>query len=516
MLTMYRAWDASLSTPESPLLNELLLHAHPPKAPQEEMTESLSLSSNTSSDSGRETAEENCDLESEILRVAEEDVSEIKDLCLPLEIDSRCNLCAIVSICIRRDMHQKWLLDYSLLCHKCAAAPRTAMSTLIVSNEFLHLLKIHFKDIIFDNIFREKIITIFDFHTHFFINKCFAHREEHPLLGENITLAHMAVTKAILTEDDTVPYSKKKRIQYKLPKKIKQPSKTDDVLLDLEKYRCAPMGTFTRTLFYVWSGTHVMFNTVLTDLAIKKTKTLKRLKTRQSEIEPSVGPVYLSPVPTFKIRNSTTTVCLLCELMACSYHNNMFLKNFKDKITNYSRNNLKLIDRTHLTLADILSRGKNSEFPEQIKNKDVSSYIIDMPISLVTSTKPGSTDSFELDTFTYLILRQVGVVGVYKHFFADPLCAANIRSTNPDILFFDVRNEYLNEIKLAICSTNVYPSSVERDFWLYAQLFKAFQVIKRSYKTKTQLADFLRDFSQVLESHQFHLVDPSFTVDKYV
>nr|DBA07342.1 TPA_asm: M53 uoORF [Murid betaherpesvirus 1]DBA07796.1 TPA_asm: M53 uoORF [Murid betaherpesvirus 1] len=47
-------------------------------------------------------------------------------------------------------------------------------------------------------------------------------------------------------------------------------------------------------------------------------------------------------------------------------------------------------------------------------------------------------------------------------------------------------------------------------------MFKAFQIIKRNFKTKTQLSDFLRDFSQVLESHDFSLVDPSFTVEKYV
>lgn len=523
---MYRAWDPAITTPESTIVNELLLHAHTTKAAQE-LTETLLPSSTTSSttDSGRETVDETaCDLEAELLRIGDENAAEIRELCLPLEIDSRCNLCAIISICVRKDPDQKWLLDYSFLCYKCTAAPRTAMSTLIVATEFLHLLQTHFKDITFDNIFRERIVTIFDFHAHFFINRCFAQRDEHPIVVENITLTHLAVTKALLSEEDTVPYAKKRRIQYKLPtkttngkKKIIRRQTEEDGLQCLQKYR-RPTGntTFMQTLFYMWAGTNVMFNTTLTNLAIKKTKTLKTLRTRHSEIEPSIGPIYLSPIPAFRMRNGTTTVCLLCELMACSNRDNVFLKRLNDRITNYSHNNLKIIDRTQLALAEILSTFVAPDLPQQLKNKDVSDYIKKNAETLTTETDSSTESRFELSVATYLILRQVGVTGVYKHFYSDPLCAANIRATNPDILFFDFHNEYLNEAKLAICSTNAYPSPVERDFWLYAHMFKAFQIIKRNFKTKTQVADFLSDFIQVLETHHFDLIDPSFIVDKYV
>lgn len=201
--------------------------------------------------------------------------------------------------------------------------------------------------------------------------------------------------------------------------------------------------------------------------------------------------------------------------MACSEQNNLFLKKLHERITSYSQNNLKMIDRTQLVLADVMPQTRHLNLPADLKNKDISSYLANAA-TVVKATPPGSRDPFELDAFTYLILRQVGVVGVYKHFFADPLCAANIRATDTNVLFFDVPNEYLNEIKLAICSTNAYPSAVERDFWLYAILFKAFQLIQRNYKTKTQMNDFLRDFCQVIETYQFPLVDPHFTVNKYV
>lgn len=528
---MYRAWNPCLVTPASQIVNELLLHAHPTRKPQAEApAEAMSPTSVTScsTDSGRDTAtEENCDLDAELQRIGEENVAEMRDMCVALEIDTRCNLCAIVSICLRRDPQQKWLLDYSLLCQKCSAAPRTALATLIAATEFLHLLQLHFKDIQFDNLFRERIVTIFDFHTHFFINRCFAHREEHPLMAENITLAHMAVIRALLLDEETVPYTKNRRLQYKLPKKQARPKKAaaaaaamameqeEEGIHSMDRFRRTASGTFAPTLFYMWAGTNVMFNTSLTDLAIKKANALKKLRTRQSEIEPCYGPVFLNPVPVFRLRNGTTTVCLLCELMACSEQNTLFLRKLHERITNYSQNNLKMIDRTQLVLAEIMPQTRHLDLPADLKNKDLSSYLADAETP-AKATPPGSRDPFELDAYTYLILRQVGVVGLYKHLFTDPVCAANIRATDTSVLFFDVPNEYLNEVKLAICSTNAYPSAVERDFWLYAILFKAFQLINRNYKTRTQMNDFLRDFCQVLETYQFALVDPHFTVNKYV
>lgn len=369
-------------------------------------------------------------------------------------------------------------------------------------------------------------MTIFDFHTHFFINRCYAHREEHPLMAENITLAHMAVIRALLLDDETVPYTKNRRLQYKLPKRPEKSKKAaavaaamameqEEGIHSMDRFRRTASGTFAMTLFYMWAGTNVMFNTPLTDLAIKKTNALKKLRTRHSEYESCYGPVFLNPIPVFRLRNGTTTVCLLCELMACSEQNNVFLRKLRERITNYSQNNLKMIDRTQLVLAEIMPQTRHLDLPSDLKNQDLSSYLANAE-TLVKATVPGTRDPFEIDAFTYLILRQVGMIGVYKHLFTDPICAANIRATDTSVLFFDVANEYLNEVKLAICTTNAYPSNVERDFWLYATLFKAFQLIHKNYKTKTQMNDFLRDFCQVLETHQFTLVDPHFTVLRYV
>ncbi|QHX39985.1 ORFL137W.iORF2, partial [Human betaherpesvirus 5] len=41
-------------------------------------------------------------------------------------------------------------------------------------------------------------------------------------------------------------------------------------------------------------------------------------------------------------------------------------------------------------------------------------------------------------------------------------------------------------------------------------------ITKRTYKGKVHLADFMRDFTQLLESCDIKLVDPTYVIDKYV
>lgn len=393
------------------------------------------------------------------------------------------------------------------------------MSTLIVATEFLHLLQMHFQDIEFDNLFRDKIVSIFDFHTHFFINRCFAARDDDPVHGENITLAHMAVIRSLLMNEDAVPYSRQKRNTYRPPRKKHADAEDGDARDFIRRHGTIVGDRFADTLFYIWSGTNVFFNTTLTDLAIEKQKRLKGLQSRNTEIEPCVGPIYLSHTPVFNLRNHTTTVCLLCELMACSFYDNHVLRELHRRVLNYCHNNLKIIDRIQLTLAEIMGRSHASTVPARLRaNQDVSEYLSERteprlsPTSGISLTDPPT----ELDAPLYFVLKQVGVTGIYKHFFCDPICAANIKTTRPEILFSKIPTEYLSELKLMICCENNYGIHVTREFWLYAQIFKAFQNVKRNYKAKTQLSDFLRDFKQVLETNDFQLVDPDFIIDKYV
>ncbi|AFK83883.1 B52 [miniopterid betaherpesvirus 1] len=554
--TTYHGWSCEIAGPESSLTNEILLYAYPIKAPEpppeyepsadrDGPQQTASAADDVSRtrfyglaptategwvdcvqtprvESGQRSARDTvenpttrgaaADLETEI-NVREQErlnVEELQELCAPLEIDTRCNLCAIISICSKHDNDKRWLLDYSVLCYKCNFAPRTPLSVLIVATEFAHLLKIYFKNINFDDIFKKKIITIFDFHMHFFINRCFSEQSGDHITNENITLNHISVVRSLLLREDSVPYTRYKRLTAKRAegpanKRKADPDKTAISLL--EQHGHISDDRFTNLLFYIWSGTNVFFNTTLTDIAILKYRRLSALNQRATEIERSVGPIYLSFTPIFTIKNLTTPVCLLCELMACSYKDNVLLAELRDKVIKYCHNNVKIIDRIQLTLAELLSQ-RNVPAAMRNRNRDVSRYVL--------QNAPSDAPRGTIDDHTYIILKQVGVTGIYKHFFCDPQCAANIRCTRPEILFRKINSEYTYEVKLSICCENNYISQIDRKVWLYAQLFKAFQITKRNFKAKTQLADFLKDFNQLLQSHDIHLVDPAFIVDKYV
>ncbi|AAK57101.1 T52 [Tupaiid betaherpesvirus 1] len=533
----YSGWSPSLTTAEDELTNELLLYAHPIRSP-EPPPDLTSASDGATGGGGSTTGDDGSSsqngqndgaagaaaatLEAEIRAAAEQlELSDLLELCTPLEIDKRCNVCAIVSLLLSRDPEQRWLLDYSLLCYKCSVAPRTALSTLITASEFLHLVQNHFPRINFRYVLRDRILTVFDFHIHFFINRCFAHLDGDPVQNENVTLQHVHILRSLLLKEETVPYQKLKR---RLNPKLQTQGENEETRRLLEQHGASRPARFTRLLFYVWSGTNVFFNTPLTDLAIAKQHRLsavseRRRADRYHEIERSTGPIYLSCTPVFMLKNQTTTVCLLCELMACSARDNELLAELRERILHSCRNNLKLVDRIQLTLAQLFPRHPRLS-PFSPDPAAVAARILHTPPGLgppaAASGPAAEAEAAADDHLTYYVLKQVGVTGIYKHFFCDPYCAANLKCTRPEILFGTVPAERLPELKISISCESLYPHSVDRRLWLYAQIFKAFQITKRHFKAKTQLADFLREFTQLLDLHGLNLIEPGFIVDKYV
>lgn len=541
----YTAWNAAVVHPKSPLVNELLPYCYPTKSLETVFGHETSPASairgiGGSSDSGNSRDGHNGgaaddaygaapdaallqDVDDE-LELQQIQAAELRELCTPLEVDNRCNLCAIISICLQHDRDKRWLLDYSLLCYKCNCAPRTPLSVLIVSTEFVHLLRLHFRGIDFSNIFRERIVTVFDFQMHFFINRCFEDQYDDPIAHENITINHTNVIKALLHREDHVPYTRRHRQCCRRERK-KPPDLGDSYVSQIFKQFGEPTGCrFAELLFYMWSGTNVFFSTCLTNIAIEKHRRMAAaVPDRAAEIERNTGPIYLAPTPVFALKNSTTTVCLLCELMACSRADNALLQSIYQKVSSYCQNNLKIVDRIQLTLAEMLG-GYESSSSRSTKLRDVSVDLAASPSRVPASpssrsedgTRAGSAGATRLDPHSYFVLKQAGVAGIYKHFFCDPVCAANIRCTKPDVLFSTVPADRVRELKLAVCCENTYAGEVDRRVWLYAQIFKAFQLTKRNFRAKTQLGEFLRDFCQLLENHNIPLIDPGFVVDKYV
>ncbi|AEV80913.1 DNA packaging protein UL32 [Saimiriine betaherpesvirus 4] len=515
MHRMYFGWSAEHNSPHSPLINELLLQAHPRKLPSTPSDQSVTNSTHGNSERENETQSTGipdligtaCDLDAELAQFELVDAERLKKLCTPLDIDTRCNLCAIISICLKRDHDQTWLLNYSLLCFKCNYAPRTSLSVMIVMSEFLQLLNHHFPDIQFGQLFRQNVLTVFDFHLHFFINRCFEKQNGDAMENENVTLSHLAVVKSLVLGEETVPYSKQRRFSHHKQKiVIKIPEEAKETLDTFLQHSTPGPDRFTHLLCYMWAGTQVMPNTPLSSLTEAKHQQLDSLNDAdEPEYEKTTGPIYLSPIPVLQWKNQTNTVCLLCELMSCSHYDNVLLKSLHHRITSYCQNNVKMMDRTQLVLAEVL---RECAFAPPESHEDLSQHAM----------QSDSAPSLELtpDLLFCTILKQAGVTGIYKHFFCDPQCAGNMRIVNENVLFARIHPNHFQEVKLSICHDNNYISRLPRRVWLYIHIFKAFQIVKRNFKAKTQLSDFLREFTQILEACEIKLVDPSFVVDKYV
>ncbi|AEV80599.1 DNA packaging protein UL32 [Cercopithecine betaherpesvirus 5] len=533
---IYTGWEVDLTPPLHEITNELLWHAHPRQVPETAAPDTSQCGSaaggggSSSAGGGGDRATQNflfsqsqstdqltgqgggqfCDLDMELANFEFSDTERLKKLCTPLDIDTRCNICAIISICLKQDSDQAWLLDYSLLCFKCNSAPRTALSLLVTMSELTHLLRQHFPDLHVDQLFRQHVLTVFDFHLHFFINRCFEKQLGDAVENENITLSHLAVVKAMVMGDETVPYTKHRRFSHHKQKiVVKIPEAPKQLLQMFTEHSTPSPERFTYLLFYMWSGTGVMASTPLSELVQSKQHLLNSVADADDpEVNKEVGPVYLSPVPVFQVKNQTSTVCLLCELMACSHYDNLVLRELYRRITSYCENNVKMVDRIQLALADML---RECAMPLSPQYEDMSRYArLPPPADYLSSP------AIRPDPVFCLVLRQAGVTGIYKHFFCDPQCAGNIRITREEVLFGRIHLEHLAEVKVAICHDNYYISQLPRRAWLYISIFKAFQITKRSYKSKTQLSDFMREFTQLLEACEIRLVDPSFIVDKYV
>ncbi|APZ76263.1 DNA packaging protein [Murid herpesvirus 3] len=477
----FTSWNSKETTSLSKLVNEILYYSYPKKQ--------------------KTTEQPNPNLEAEIANLENgENIEDILKYTVALNIDQRCNICAIINICTRLDKDKEWLLDYCLLCYKCNVAPRSTLSTLIVATEFLQITKNKFKNIKFDKIFEDEIVTILDFQVHFFINKCFSSHSSDFIGNENTTLNHIEIIKSIILRNDIFPNIKIKKSLFKESK----PKNTDNTdILNLQNIR---MDTrFTDIIFYMWSGTNVFSHIPMTDLAIKKINTLGKIGST-TNIDATQGPIMLSAVPISITKNETTNVCLICELISASYQDYELIKSIHEKILNYCTNNIKLIDKTNYVIAEMLNE---SPIKKLIKpHMDYSSLIKYIP--------PSNKSEPTVDILSYLILKQTGTIGLYKHLFCDPLCIANTKTINPTILYNTTENKCLKDFKLAICYKNEYMNTVSKTMWLSIQIFKALQVSKPTSKNKTQIQEFLKYFLSLLEENQFNIIDPFFTINHYV
>lgn len=389
------------------------------------------------------------------------DLIDFDDAIKPLTIDRSCPLCAIVNECIRADNHIDWLLDYSLLCFKSCHAPRTAITTVILGTEFLSLASEFLKKSMIP-LLSDGTVSPLDIQVHFYINRCFSKLSGDALENENTTIWHFEVLRNMILERNEVPYKK------------------NMVSLVFTRQDCPEPGfqirehtSFLEVFFYMWLYTPVydcQGIDIPEDVWAKKQIFLSD-KTVASEL----GPVLLAPHPVMSQKNQTLSICVLCELSVSCIRAAEFISVIKQKIDDYCQNNLKIIDKIR--------------------------YIIDDAITA------SSEDTWKR------ILRQVDILIWYKHLYCDILCILNQNTLNTKVVFGVPR---VNDVKIEICHKNEYLTPYNKNTWLLAQLYKAFQVAPASFKRKTQLNDFVREAKTILRKLDINLVDLHHTIEQYV
>lgn len=433
------------------------MHAYPKRIDnQPDIRPENEVSEENECSEALETAEDIDEIEE---AMQTEDSMSTADVCNVLRIDRNCALCDLVNECIQIPAHINWLLNYCLLCYKSCYAPRTALTTLLLGTEFITLASHHLNKNLIPYI-EEQIITPMDIQVHFFINRCFSSKSADMVQNENITILHFELLKDILTESATIPFKKnfvcsseiKKNALYEM-----QNEKTTDSFIDI--------------VAYIWG------NTIFFPLSSNTTfKSIFKMSRPETERLTHLGPIFLSPHPIVAQKNNTSTICLMCELCACSYEACRIVEDIKKKVEEYCENNLKIIDKISYVTKEILQSLKNQKIAE--------------------------------------ILKFVGPVGMYKHYYCDIMCSLNFNTVNADILFGILKNE--SEAKLEICHSNEFFSKYSKSVWLFAQLYKAFQTAPNSFRRKTQVNDFVREAKALLKKLNISLVDLHYTLENYV
>ncbi|UEH20503.1 DNA packaging protein [Elephant endotheliotropic herpesvirus 2] len=386
-------------------------------------------------------------------------------------IDRPCPICTLVHKCVSTSDHIEWLLNYCLLCYKSCYAPRTALANLVLGVEFFHLVETRLGPVTAD-MFQSDQVTALDIYIHFHVNRCFAQLND-VCANENITIAHLQVLRCVLAEAKDVPFKKNSISFTKHEAKCNKQYNT----------RVNKDVNFLPLVLYMWGQTSIL--QAVDDcpseyVNIMQAKEQLLWSNEDDQKNRTVGPVLLAPHPVLAHKNNTTSICILCELLATSHDICTFLTELKNRIDTYCQNNLKLVDKIFFVLEDLE------------RNNEV-----------------------QIDPCIMMILKHVGPIGLYKHFYCDIMCACNINTINPDILF-GIPSGDPYEMKLDICHANEYFTLYNKELWLIVQFYKAFQTAEETYKRKTQIRDFIRETKNTLSVITSNLIDVAFTLDQYV
>lgn len=445
-----------------------------------------------------------------------------------------CRICRLLfELAESSDLPDAFLEEYALLCYYCLHAPICWSSGLMAAADLCHLLDTHFSaQINQSSIFQIGGITGIDIQLHFFINRCF--KAIHPdktyvnanlsflkleflranLVGSMSTqLCFKTVWRTLSPEEPEAAVQRGRKRDWrggsckriyngttscctwiKKTQGLNQPlvnnSKPDqpqaisrgrganacDDKVNIQKNNQCTLDIFVRC----WRESELL----------KKRKCLGDIELTDlsqyvppCESDSGKGPCLLTPMANLKHKNQTFSTCLLCEMLSTHPHAKYVLEVLQNEILTRILNNMKLVDRVSLVLADF-------DFLQDLIQ----------------------------DSILLPIIRSLTAHEVYKHFFCDPLCILNTIATSTDVLFKERNEEELTELKrrLAIGDASLITVASSPRCDHLESLSLIFKSVQNFPVQKTTFLDILREIDASLADHQLQAVQSVQTAHLYV
>ncbi|UOO01040.1 DNA packaging protein [Psittacid alphaherpesvirus 5] len=548
---VYRGYDPSLLKLNDRLANEILYASH--------LIGVLNTHHERSSQCPLNVDEEINDL-----RDVEPFINQISTT---FSIDYSCRVCATIDTYKKEcGLCPEWISDYALLCYKSLATPLCASSTYITTFEFIFIMDKHYlrqHGITLVGSIARHVLTLGDIKRHFYLNCCFktvrgglsiriglnnysflvhsvaqlsltTFTQEQSIVSSSDTKTRIlqypnthGTTVALLKWRDyaqaidcfaderssnsrTKPISCVNKARYIDEQRnteferVNATSPNNSCDLDNHKHTISPATwAYVDLTLLLLAGTtnlpiHVESSHPLHSIkTLRKTTVetfhdvdlrilrndispnMRQFSTHDSKPETDVGPVLTSILPHTITRGGTGGECLLCNMMLTESYWNALCK-LHTRAMQQCNSNVSLFDGIELALQEW--------------------------DSILTVDDNGRSSN---------ILKAVGSNGVYKHFFCDPMCAANTIRVDSEKLWHNPPRDTLSAelFKAELAMANIFEERVCPGLWLLAFTFKAYQIAP---PRTTTLNSFIRDAERYLRKHNLPRIALEHALTKYV
>nr|AAF19333.1 68 [Murid gammaherpesvirus 4] len=309
---------------------------------------------------------------------------------------SKCKICNMLfEAVLEHNPPDSFFSEYATLCFYVLHAPVTWSATYITICDMLQIFSnAGLNHLITEKINSSKIMGI-DFYLHFFARQCFRHTTPDQVAQlENLHQVRLSLLSNTICNVQSAAHIQgiwSSSLETAHKKGAQSPDPPTGCPVKAVPHREFFSNTNRPSLLKIFS--EAWKRSLLLDPDYSEPDT------PVETVDTSQGPCLLSFPFSLKCRGNTSSVCVLCECLACHPEAARILQEIKSTILTCLENNTSLLDRTAYTLMMY-----------------TTSKLIDDPdlAEIITSRGPNV---------------------LHKHLFCDPFCAINSLKTDPLVLF---------------------------------------------------------------------------------